>query len=249
MQPFILRLATAVAGLAAFSPAQWITNPANGSQYRLLPATTWHQAQATAQSLGAHLAVIDDAAENQWIVNNLLLLPSFIGGTDAALEGTWTTPSGAPLAYTNWAPNQPDNFQGSEDYLEMWPGGPNFPAGVWNDADGQLMRPAIIERDPPLVAETFSAGSLDPAIWGTVTQGIPFGTPSVAVVNGACRLQDRGYLHTVQSLDTRVIGAYQVELTWRAQAADDVVRTMLRSDAVPTPAFGDVANGVGASQA
>lgn len=239
----LLGLLAAVSGVDL--PAQWITNPATGSQYLLLQPTTWHAAQSAAQALGAHLVVVDDAAENQWLVNNMLFLSCYIGGTDASTEGTWTTPSGAPLGYTNWAPSQPDNHLGNEDYLVMWGAGPGFPAGVWNDATGQTLHYAIIERDGPLLQDEFTAATLDPTRWLTVTQGISGGQAAVTVQNGECLLQNRGYLCSIQQFDAQTEGAYKVELDWRATDAHDSLRVLVRSDGVPTGNYSEAANGIG----
>jgi hypothetical protein len=147
----MLRIASLVGILCSTAAAQWITNPATGNQYMVLAPMTWISAQSAAHAVGAHLVVIDDAAENQWVATNLLLFSSYIGGRDAAIEGAWNTPAGWPLEYTNWAPNQPDNNLGAEDYLVMWTANPLYgvTAGMWNDGDGLSIKPAIIERPMP----------------------------------------------------------------------------------------------------
>ena len=141
--------------LTALAPAQsltWITNPTTGSQYALTGPSTWADAQALADSVGAHLCIIDDAAENTWVADQFLFLfPLYLGGTDATQEGLWTSPYGWPISYTNWAPNQPDNNLGSEHALLMWDANPlfNVPRGAWNDVDGASLQLAVLERPMP----------------------------------------------------------------------------------------------------
>ena len=59
----------------------------------------------------------------------------WLGGSDAATEGTWEWSDGSTFSYTNWAPEQPDNQQGifgiygDQDCLFT-----NFgEAGKWDD--------------------------------------------------------------------------------------------------------------------
>lgn len=58
------------------------------------------------------------------------------------------------------------------------------------------------------VSEDFSAGSLDPAKWQAVTQGVPLGNTAVFVQGGECVLQNRGHLVTVQQFAHAAVGAY-----------------------------------------
>lgn len=147
----MLRIPTLIGILSAAAPAQWITNPLTGNEYQLTAPMTWQQAQSYADSLGAHLAIVNDADENAWIANHFLFVSSlYLGGTDESNEGQWNNPYGWPLGYQNWAPNQPDNYQGNEDYLTMWPAnGPNAPHASWNDGNGLTLLPAVIERPIP----------------------------------------------------------------------------------------------------
>ena len=52
----------------------------------------------------------------------------WIGGTDAASEGTWKWSStGTPLSYTNWRQGQPNSWNGDQDCVEV------DSSGEWND--------------------------------------------------------------------------------------------------------------------
>jgi gliding motility-associated-like protein len=62
----------------------------------------------------------------------------WIGGSDAASEGTWkwvTGPeAGTLMTYTNWNNNEPNNTGGDEDYAHVTdPDDPDSINGAWND--------------------------------------------------------------------------------------------------------------------
>ncbi|MEZ6036730.1 MAG: hypothetical protein R3F29_04575 [Planctomycetota bacterium] len=153
-----LHLISPLFTLAAALPAQlnWIANPATGNEYALIPPMSWTAAQTYAEGVGAQLCVIDDATENAWVADHFLsVFAIYIGGTDAGIEGVWTTPYGWPLGYTNWSNGtvtQPDNAGGSENYLVMWDANPLFGVarGSWNDSDGLGALFAVAERPLPL---------------------------------------------------------------------------------------------------
>ena len=139
-----LPVTPAVAGVLA-GP---ITNPANGHLYSLLDSRSWLASEAEAITLGGHLVTVNNAAENDWLVDTFVpLLPTdgaaptlWIGLNDAAHEGVFVWASGEAVTYTHWqAPQQPDNARGNEDYAHIWTPGqlPNNPelVGQWNDAE------------------------------------------------------------------------------------------------------------------
>lgn len=83
-------------------------NPANGHSYSLTAtAVDWQSAESEAVSLGGHLVAINDASEQQFIVDTFLVGENetrafWIGFTDTASEGVWEWTSGDPATYTNW---------------------------------------------------------------------------------------------------------------------------------------------------
>jgi hypothetical protein len=103
---------------------------------------TWTAAKAEAETLSylgafGHLVTIENAAENA-VVNTLrgvcisnpggcLFSSVWIGYSDAAVEGTFVWVTGEPTVYTNWAPGEPNNSGGNEDFAHMGA------AGLWND--------------------------------------------------------------------------------------------------------------------
>jgi len=129
-----------------------VVDPANGYSYYLLNNSDWTDAQATAQSMGGNLATVENAAENNWILNTF----GGYGGVERFLLIGFTDPSqdknggshasnfvwvdGEPVNYTNWNAGEPNNEGGDEFWTEMYPaeisGGPGVPAGpagTWND--------------------------------------------------------------------------------------------------------------------
>jgi hypothetical protein len=111
-------------------------NPTDGHTFFLLQASSWPDAEADAVALGGHLTTIESAAENAWIVANVL---GFDG--DAVFRRGWiglqrdgigqfsTWADGQGVTYTNWAAGEPNNAGGLEAYAEMIQG-----TGLWNDA-------------------------------------------------------------------------------------------------------------------
>lgn len=107
------------------------------------------QAQAFAQTLGANLVSVQNAAENTCILSSLVSLGYgdgdvvWIGFSDEISEGSFVWYDQSPISYTNWAPGEP-NQAGDEDCVQIYPGGAN--PGTWNDLPcGSLNSKSIIE--------------------------------------------------------------------------------------------------------
>ena len=110
---------------------------------------TWSEASAECLGRGMQLASVLSAAENEQLVRVVGHLPAntrlWIGGTDAASEGTWKwSPSGMPLSYTNWYYREPNNDWGNEHCLELVPRW----SGKWNDLDCTANRKYVCETRP-----------------------------------------------------------------------------------------------------
>jgi len=135
---FLLLLAT-TATQAQVSILGSATNPDNGHLYHILTNSTWTDAEAFAVSLGGHLVTINNVAENTWVANTFSQYGSinralWIGINDAAIEGTFVWSSGEAVTYTNWAPGEPNNAGGNEDYgYIIQPGNPTPLWPMWND--------------------------------------------------------------------------------------------------------------------
>lgn len=117
-----------------------ITNQANGHIYYLLANSTWTEAEAKAVTLGGHLATINDAAENNWVLSTFANYGGaahslWIGFNDVQQEGTFGWSSGEPVSYTRWLSGEPNNANGGENYVIIEGYDPSYPSqyGYWVD--------------------------------------------------------------------------------------------------------------------
>jgi hypothetical protein len=141
-----LSFATAASGAIGVLSGP-VVNPANGHLYYLLDNSKWTDAEAQAVAMGGHLATVRNSAENLWLFNTFAGYGGvdrflLIGLNDAAVEGNFVWASGEPFTYGNWAPYEPNNWIGIDDYVEIFPAhvprAPDadpVPAGTWNDIE------------------------------------------------------------------------------------------------------------------
>jgi len=99
----------------------FLTNSATGNEYGVLNnASSWTVAQTEAQSLGGNLVTINDAAEQQWLIDQFDVDTYYwIGLTDQDQEGTFQWISGEASAYRNWHMNEPNSSTADEDFVAM----------------------------------------------------------------------------------------------------------------------------------
>ncbi len=121
----------------------------SGHIYYKLDTATWSEAEATAVTLGGHLATVNDAAENQFILDTFATGTNsvWIGLNDAAEEGTWEWVSTEDVTYENWAPDEP-RVNPSANYVAMLPLSPPATAGQWDDEYSSNVRFAVVEVVP-----------------------------------------------------------------------------------------------------
>jgi glucose/arabinose dehydrogenase len=126
------------------------SNTYNGKRYVLTTsAKTWEAAQTEAQSLGGNLVTINDAAEETWLRQTFGVTEGFwIGLSDRTVEGQFQWINGEPVTYTNWAPGEPNNSGGNQDYAWL-----NFTStGQWDDHFPDATLRGIIEIESSQVA-------------------------------------------------------------------------------------------------
>ena len=82
---------------------------------------SWTDWETNAVALGGHLVTINDAGEQQWIMDQFGRLSSFyIGLNDRAVEGTFAWVSGEAVGYNNWQTGYP-RVQGNYDGVYFEP--------------------------------------------------------------------------------------------------------------------------------
>lgn len=134
-------------------------NPDNHHVYVLLATATWAQSEAAAVALGGHLATIRNPAEEDWVFKTFgsyggqqRLL--WIGLSDTAKKFHFAWSCGESVAYTRWAPGEPNNVGRGEDFVGIYY--PNHDqASRWNDWNDRTADPiglpfnGVVEIIPP----------------------------------------------------------------------------------------------------
>ncbi len=116
--------------------------------------TNWATARASCQNLGADLATLESAAENQlvWTIADAARTATqpdyWVGATDAAVEQSWVWVDGTPMIYENWRLGEPNDggTTGVEDCMVLEA---DNPAREWDDRSCTTgSRPYVCERPP-----------------------------------------------------------------------------------------------------
>jgi len=150
-------LSPSLSARAGAVPVVIETDTYGGHTYYLLSPSTWLEAEDAAVGLGGHLVTIEDASENAWLAARFAVHQNvWIGFSDAAVEGTFTWASGAPFAYQNWAPGEPNDgmYNGcqqpclSEDYGVMYQNYSPSLFGTWNDLGNDYAINGVVETVP-----------------------------------------------------------------------------------------------------
>jgi hypothetical protein len=157
-----------------------ITNPDNGHEYFLLASESWPMAEAEAERLGGTLAVIKNAAEQEWICSKIGWFDGTRRNFWIGLHRDWSNGpvhwvTDAPMDYSNWQEGQPDNTGGNENAVHIR-GGDDKP-GTWNDwtennslcavveVPGKSNPKSISEKEKSLVGTWYDNGDPEQPCW------------------------------------------------------------------------------------
>ena len=183
----------------------------NGSHYYCSTApATWPVAKTVCEANGGFLADVNSFEENEFIADQLSISSAWIGLTDVNAEGQYEWCNGEPVSYTNWFPGQPNNFNNSQDYVEM------LSTGEWNDQYNHYSLEYILEIPCTTITQTAgpAPGSVNPEGTYTVTYTVndPCGsteTCSFDITVGACNTApcaSSGLISTFGYIDQCVFG-------------------------------------------
>jgi Ca2+-binding RTX toxin-like protein len=177
----------------------------NGKFYLLSNAATWKEAQAQAVSLGGNLVTVNDATENQFLVNTFGGTEQlWIGLTDEVVEGQFKWVNGEAVTYTNWLINQPDNFGGNEDYVHL----NGATAGQWNDNTSSIIFRGIIEIANPSNDTIIGSAGDDTINGGLGSDTVNYSSLTEAITLLASGIVNKGSFGTDKIVDIEtVIGA------------------------------------------
>lgn len=104
-----------------------------------------------------YLATITSDEENQFLYDYLTRLGYdhvFLGGSDAAEEGTWVWSNGEAFSYTNWREGEPNNDLDGESSMVMYY---ILTDGAWNDLAFAIPSPTYVD---PVTAELSASSEL-----------------------------------------------------------------------------------------
>ncbi|XP_063744060.1 C-type lectin domain family 10 member A-like isoform X2 [Eleginops maclovinus] len=99
---------------------------------------SWEKAREHCRERGAHLVVIDSAAEQTDV---------WIGLSDREKEGTWKWVDGSPLTLRNWETIQPDNGGGDPRWGEEDCAIIYTHTNEWHDRSCESTQPWICEKE------------------------------------------------------------------------------------------------------
>ncbi|XP_043954892.1 type-2 ice-structuring protein-like [Gambusia affinis] len=120
-------------------------NLIHGRCFKYVPRRlTWAEAEKNCISMGGNLASVHSSEEYhgiQWLIRCATheLRETWIGGSDAAEEGSWTWSDGTLMTFTNWCPGEPNNLRGCQHCMQMNHSGKK----CWDDNNCPSRQPSV----------------------------------------------------------------------------------------------------------
>ncbi|KAK7482491.1 hypothetical protein BaRGS_00026308, partial [Batillaria attramentaria] len=124
---------------------------------------TFQDARAVCQSYNGSLVSIVNNAEQSYLAGRARSMSDsvvWIGATDSSTEGGWSWTDGAPFAYINWNPGEPNDMHNNEDCAAM-----STQRSRWNDFHCDLQMGFICKK----LADTYTTRPV------TTTSPLPCG--------------------------------------------------------------------------
>ncbi len=155
------------------SPLSW--RIADGKLFRLYPVGgTWLTDKALAAQAGGHLAYITNQTRQNAIFEMVSAAGqwAYLGGHGHYYTWQWLNSTVLASGYTNWAANKPDNWEGTENVLMMYPSD-----GTWEDVPNSYTPYYVVEFDPVSLDLSFYQPSWGPSadqIRDNVSVGVTF---------------------------------------------------------------------------
>lgn len=157
----------------------------NGYCYKFFAkgGVTWGQGESDCINWGGHMASVHSDAERDFLTNLAGCGPYWLGGHDAGHEGTWVWTDGSPWDYSAWAPGEPNNCCGGENYLHgnwccgnLW----NDIWDTWNGNCGFMCKKPILPSGGGMFSATLSCTT----IYGAGSAGSCWGVSYIYCPSG-----------------------------------------------------------------
>ena len=148
----------------------WAINPDNRHAYKMIRCETREAAQAQAAAQDAHLLVINDKAEQEWVLEVFGKNGNYwIGLINGSEEGKHQWSNGEPVTYTNWmSPQEAAKITKSAQDSDV---NPNYivlvgMAGKWQvarpgDPLGRMTEVAILEKKNFIIGAPAPEGDVE----------------------------------------------------------------------------------------
>ena len=158
-------------GTMTISSTQPTYNPSSGHYYLMLQTgpISFTAARTAAESLSfqgvpGHLATINDQAENDFLATTFGVR-AWVGGVQDTTspsfsepDGGWSWITGEAFNYANWAPGEPNDFNGNEEHLEVFPNGLTLEFNDNAESGNNQVAALYIEFSDTLETNVFCSG-------------------------------------------------------------------------------------------
>ncbi len=163
----------------------------------------WPNAKQVCEQNGGYLAIINSAEENAYVASLLRASSAYIGLQDKLTEGTFSWVDGSSLSYTNWYPNQPNNYKGYQDYVEI------LPNGLWNDQYNNRALEYVMEIPCYTIQQTAGPTDLSQVTEPTtVSYEVSDACGNVQTCSFSISVQQSVSMSCSQDIETTVDGDY-----------------------------------------
>ncbi|XP_051776675.1 C-type lectin domain family 4 member G-like isoform X2 [Erpetoichthys calabaricus] len=125
-----------------FCPQGWHREFTDSCYYLSTHQRNWNSSKMYCESQQAHLVIIEDRKEQDFIYKWVSNKEVWLGFNDLETEGTWVWVDGLPRNEVMfWNEGEPNNNEGKEDCGSMWP-----KSATWNDLPCTLQKDFVCEK-------------------------------------------------------------------------------------------------------